>query len=92
MEKKESKFYSEKAVEIALLLTAQGCTGLLRPETAKEGFSKLPEELADKVMVATTTAIEIRNKVISNIIKSKLEEKAKKEGEKSEKESEEKSE
>lgn len=90
MEKKEPKFYSAEAVDTALLLTAKGCTGLLHPENAKEELSKLPEELAGKVMAATMAAIEIRNKVISNIIKSKLEEKAKKEGEKSEKESEEK--
>lgn len=58
--KEEKKLYSEETVNEALRLTAMGTAGILDKKDAEETLSKLPEDLAKRVMASTVAAHKAR--------------------------------
>nr|DAJ81333.1 MAG TPA: hypothetical protein [Caudoviricetes sp.] len=86
--KEEKKLYSEEAVNEALRLTAMGTAGILDKKDAEETLSKLPEDLAKRVMASTVAAHKAREAAMAAaLLKAMLssDEKESEESKKSEK-------
>lgn len=58
--KEEKKLYSVEVVNEAIRLTAMGTAGILDKKDAEESLSKLPEDLAKRVMASTIAAHKAR--------------------------------
>lgn len=58
--KEEKKLYSVEVVNEAIRLTAMGTAGILDKKDAEESISKLPEDLAKRVMASTIAAHKAR--------------------------------
>lgn len=58
--KEEKKLYSVEVVNEAIRLTAMGTAGILEKKDAEESLSKLPEDLAKRVMASTIAAHKAR--------------------------------
>ena len=58
--KEEKKLYSVEVVNEAIRLTAMGTAGILDKKDAEESISKLPEDLANRVMASTIAAHKAR--------------------------------
>lgn len=58
--KEEKKLYSVEVINEAIRLTAMGTAGILDKKDAEESISKLPEDLAKRVMASTIAAHKAR--------------------------------
>lgn len=58
--KKEKKLYSVEVINEAIRLTAMGTAGILDKKDAEESISKLPEDLAKRVIASTIAAHKAR--------------------------------